>query len=420
MSIRAKVANLSPVHVVRQIAGMYYGWNIALVAFLSTGISVGMTGYAFGAFVEPLEDEFGWTRAQVNWGVALSFVSGVVAPIVGRLMDRVGARPVMVVSLLIMSTGFLLRSSMDNLWQFYLYSAVVYVGMPGATVMPAGRLVGMWFPKTRGRMMGMVTSGNNFGGLTIVPLAAAIIATAGWRWAFASLGLISAGLAVLVFLVIRERPVEVVPAGGNASAVKEIPGVSGRAALHSMSFYLITIGVTSGAFTYSVILSQMIPHLTSEGFSDGAAAAALTVTAAFGLSSKIIFGLLSEKITALLAFVLSLAIQAAGLVLFIIAGGSQLAWVAVTVFGLGFGGMGALIPLTLAEAFGLKSFGTIMGFVSVVGILPQLIGPLFAGYVFDERGSYTIPFGIIVGMFIVGGIALLAARRSPMSNLEAT
>ena len=420
LSNRVTFASLSPVHAVRRIAGIYYGWNVALVAFLSTGISVGMTGYAFGAFVEPLEEEFGWTRTQVNWGVALGFVSGVVAPIVGRIMDRFGARPVMVISLLIMALGFLLRSSVDNLWQFYLYSAIVYIGMPGATVMPAGRLVGLWFPKTRGRMMGIVTSGNNFGGLTIVPLAAVIIATSGWRWGFASLGLISAGLAVLVLVVVRERPVEEASEDGSASTSTEIPGVSGRVALHSLSFYLITVGITAGAFTYSVILSQMIPHLTSQGFSDEAAAAALTVTAAFGLTSKLFFGLLSEKITARIAFVLTLLIQATGVFLFIVAGGSQAVWAAVLVFGLGFGGMGALIPLTVAEAFGLRSFGTIMGFVSVAGIMPQLAGPLVAGYIFDQRGSYAIPFGIIVGMFIFGALALLAARRTPMSSLKPT
>jgi MFS family permease len=411
---------LSPIQIARRIGGMYYGWNVAVVAFLSTGISVGMTGYAFGAFVEPLEEEFGWTRAQVNWGVALSFVSGVVAPIVGRLMDRVGARPVMVASLLIMSVGFFLRASVDSLWEFYLFSSIVYIGMPGAAVMPAGRLVGLWFPKTRGRMMGIVTSGNNFGGLTIVPLAAGIIALSGWRWGFASLGFISVALAVLVFLVIRERPPEVVEPGESPGKPREIPGVSGRVALHSYSFYLIAAGITAGSLTYSVMLSQMIPHLESQGFSSGASAAALTLTAFFGLTSKIFFGLLSEKITARLAFVLSLAIQAAGVFLFIAGGGSQWAWGAVVVFGLGFGGMGALIPLTIAEAFGLKSFGTIMGFVSVAGILPQLVGPLFAGYIFDQRGSYSIPFAIVVGAFIFGAFALLAARRTPMSSLSST
>ena len=117
---------------------MYYGWNIAVVAFLSTGVSVGMTGYAFGAFVEPLEAEFGWSRTEINVALALSSVSGLVAPIVGRLMDRYGARPVMVASLLLIGLGFLLRGVTDELWQFYLFSTISTIGMPGATVMPAG------------------------------------------------------------------------------------------------------------------------------------------------------------------------------------------------------------------------------------------------------------------------------------------
>ena len=403
---------------IARVTGMYYGWNVAAVAFLSTGVSVGITGYAFGAFIEPLETEFGWTRTEINVAVALSFVSGLVAPIVGRLMDRYGARPVMVASLLLMSAGFLLRGVTAELWQFYLFSAIVSVGMPGATILPAGRLVGIWFPRKRGRMMGLVTAGNNFGGLTIVPLATAIIALAGWRWGFASLGFISLFLAVVVFLVVRENPPDSGQEGGQGTATRggQLSGVTSREAFRSPSFYLITVGITFGAFTYSVILTQLIPHLENEGFNRGAAAGALTMMAAFGLVGKIIFGFVSESITARLSFVVSLSIQAAGLLLFIVAGGSGMVWAAVIVFGFGFGGMGALIPLTIAEAFGLRAFGSIMGMVSMAGILPQLAGPILAGVLFDATGNYTLAFAIIVGLYLVGAIALLTARSTPLST----
>ena len=125
------------------------------------------------------------------------------------------------------------------------------------------------------------------------------------------------------------------------------------------------------------------------------------------------FGLVSEKITARLSFIVSLAIQAIGLLLFIIAGGSGLVWVAVAIFGFGFGGMGALIPLTISEAFGLRAFGTIMGMVSMVGIFPQLAGPIVAGILFDATGNYTLAFAIIVGLYLAGAIALLAVRSAP-------
>ncbi|MBI4305619.1 MAG: MFS transporter [Chloroflexi bacterium] len=389
---------------------VYRGYWVAVVAFLSTGLTVGMTGYAFGAFIEPLEREFGWTRSQVNVAVSLMAISGLASPLMGRALDRVGSRPVMVGSLALVATGFLLRSLISELWQLYVLSAVVAVGSSGATVLTAGRLVSLWFPKTRGRMMGIVTAGNNFGGLTMVPFASAVIAVAGWRWGFAGFGLLMALMAVVAFVVIRDRPRE---SGGAARAAGAPPGLGGfsvRAALKRPTFYLLTAGISSGTFTYAVVLSQLIPHLENEGFSSGAAAAALSVMAGFGLASKLIFGRASEGLTARYSFIVSLCIQAVGLLLFIVAGGSPFAWLAVVVFGLGFGGMGALIPLTVAEAFGMRAFGSIMGLVNMIGIVPQLVGPPVAGLLFGVTGSYALPFAIIIGFFMAGALSFWAAK----------
>lgn len=406
-----------------RIAGASRGRYVALVAFLSTGLSVGTTGYAFGAFVSPLESEFEWTRAQLNFGLSLAFISGVMAPIAGRLMDRFGARPVMTGSLLLIAAGFLLRPLIHELWQFYLFSGIVYVGMPGASILPAGRLVAAWFPRTSGRMMGLVTSGNNFGGLTTVPLATAVIAVAGWRWGFVSFGFLAAAIAVLAFLIVRDRPEDGDRTADRADRLGRSPaepnGLSSGQAMRTATFYLMTLGITAGYFTYSVVLTQLIPHLENEGFSAAAAAAALTAMAGFGLASKLIFGRLSEALTARLAFVVSLGIQAAGLMLLIVLGGSPVAWLAVAVFGLGFGGMGALTPLMIWEAFGLRAFGAIMGLVSFVGIVPALVGPIFAGLTFDATGNYQLAFAITVGLYISGAIALLAARARPSEAILA-
>jgi MFS family permease len=386
------------------------GYWVATIAFLSTGLTVGMTGYAFGAFISPLEREFGWSRGQVNVAVSLMAISGLASPITGRMLDRFGSRPVLVVSLCFVAAGFLLRSLIGELWQLYLLSGVVALGSSGATVLTSGRLVSLWFPTTRGRMMGIVTAGNNFGGLTMVPLATGVIAIAGWRWGFASFGLLMTALAIAAFVVVRDRPKE--PASGRAGpgARPALPGLGAREALRRPAFYLLTAGISAGSFTYAVVLTQLIPHLENEGFSRGTATAALSIMAGFGLASKLIFGRVSEGITARYSFIVSLGIQAAGLVLFIVAGNSMFAWLAVAVFGLGFGGMGALIPLTIAESFGMRAFGSILGFVTMIGILPQLAGPPIAGWLFVETGSYALPFAIIVAFFAAGMVAFWIAR----------
>jgi MFS family permease len=402
-----------------------------------------MAQYAYGSFVVPLEEEFGWTRTQINFSLTLGLTTGFMSPLVGRWMDRFGARPVMVISLLFLAAGFLLRAVMTNagnvtinvspnflvwqpdwhftfLTQFYLFSLLLFIGFPGATVMPAGRLISVWFARTRGRMMGIVTAGNNFGGLTMVPLGAFVIAAASWRWGYAVFGIIIIGIAIAAWYIIRDRPEDVVketdkrwaPAGmDRAAAAAAAAGYTVREAVRMKAFYFISLGLTAAMFTYSAVLTQIIPHMEAEGFSKNEAAAGISIVAAFGIASKIIFGRLSETITARWATVISLAIQSAGLVLFITAGGSNLAWVAVVVFGTGFGGLGALMPLVVTEAFGIRHFGSIMGLISMVGVIPVVAGPLMAGIVFDRTDSYDIAFGITIVMFVTGALFMTLAGR---------
>ncbi len=399
---------------------VYLGWHIAWIVFLSGGLTIGITQYAFGSFAEPMESQFGWSRTEFNAALSFAFISGLLSPFVGRLMDRYGVRPIVVVSVTMISAGLLLRPLISELWHWYFFHALVFAGMPGATVLASGKVVGMWFPITRGRMMGVVTAGNNFGGLTMVPLAALVLAIAGWEWAYITFGIIMAVIAVAALLIISDRQEDVEAEArrtgrlnmltGAAKSVART-GVTLRQALKTRNFYLITLGLTAASFTYQGILTQIVPHLENEGFSTAAAAAALTLVAAMGIGSKLAFGRLSESISARRAAVISVAFQAIGVGLMITPGGSLALWSGVFVFGLGYGGLGAMIVLSVSEAFGLYAFGAIMGMVNLAMIASMVGGPLITGVFFDATGSYDVPFAIIIGIFLFGIVALLLTKR---------
>ncbi|MDP6751712.1 MAG: MFS transporter [Candidatus Poribacteria bacterium] len=173
------------------------------------GATLGTVQFAFGFFVQPLEDEFGWSRTQVNVSLSLGVVASLLSPIIGNMMDRIGARWTMTGSVLLVAIAFLLRLMMTELWQFYLFSIIMFAGTPGATMMPAGRLVLTWFPQTRGRMMGLVTSGNNIGSGLTVPIVAGLIGLIGWRWTWGVIGIALLGLALIILLTIRDNADEV-------------------------------------------------------------------------------------------------------------------------------------------------------------------------------------------------------------------
>ncbi|MDA1278652.1 MAG: MFS transporter, partial [Chloroflexi bacterium] len=375
---------------------IYRGYPIALVVFLSTGLSVGMAQYSFGEFAGPLREQFGWSQTQLNLSLAFSFISGILAPFIGGLSDRIGIRPVMFASLLLIASGFLLRPLITELWHWYLFSAFVYAGFPGATIMPAGKMVGLWFPRTRGRVMGAVVAGNNFGGVTMPPLAAGIIAAVSWEAAYVTFGAIMAVLAVVAILVVVEDDdaieAEMKRTGrgdlANVARTAARAGITVQQALRNRNFWLVMIGLVAATFTYQGVLTQLRQHFEESGFEPAIATTAVAVIAGMGIGSKLAFGWASERITARIATIASVSLQAVGVLIIATVDAAPLLWAGIFVFALGFGGLGALIVLLVQEAFGMKEFGGIMGLVQVGMITSGTGAPLLAGALHDRYGSF--------------------------------
>jgi len=395
---------------------------------LSIGAVLGTVQFAFGFFIEPLEEEFGWTRTQVNVSLSIGVVTSFLSPVVGNLMDRFGARWTMAVSIVLVASAFLLRSVMTELWHFYLFSGIMFAGTPGATMMPAGRLVLTWFPKARGRMMGIVTSGNNIGSGLAVPITAGLIGFVGWRWTWALMGIALIGMAMLVLLVIRDDSDDVTKERGKRWSPKysDDDGTAGlnsgmtvSAAVRTSTFWFLVIGMTLQQFIRTGVVSQMVPHLEQVGFSRAVAATMMIVLAIFAASSKLIFGRLSESITARISFIVIMILQGIGLSVLLLSDGSAITWGAIVVFGLGMGGVGALTPLVIFDMFGLKQFGSIMGLTRMSIAIPIFFGPIFAGMIFDSKGKYDLMFVVTIG-FLVVSIGSFMLAKPPNSDSNAT
>ena len=377
-----------------------------------------MTQYAFGEFAGPLKEQFGWSQTQLNLSLAFSFISGLCAPFVGTLSDRIGIRPVMFGSILIIAIGFLMRPFITELWHWYLFSALVYTGFPGATVLPGGKMVGLWFPRTRGRMMGAVMAGNNFGGITMPPLAAAIIVVFNWQTAYVVFGVIMGALAVMALFVIVEDEKKVesemkrTGRGDQAQIARAAAqaGVTLKQALRNRNFWLVTVGLVAATFTYQGVLTQLRQHFEESGFTPAMATTAVSTIAGMGIFSKLAFGRASEKITARIATILSIALQMVGVLIIAQVDASHLLWLGIFVFGLGFGGLGALALLVVQEMFGMKEFGGIMGIMQVGMIASGTGAPMMAGAIHDSSGSFDSAFLIVAAIFVVGIAALALAR----------
>ena len=394
------------------------GAFVIAVVFSSTAVAVGVSQYAFGLFIGPIEETFGWTRTEISASLSFAAVGGLSAPFLGRAMDRFGARPVLVLSLTVFGLSFCLRPLMTELWHWYALSFMQFATFSGMTVLPAGRLVAAWFPHVRGRMTGIAATGNNVGGLVMPVLIAALLAVMPWSEASVVIGIASFAVAGAAVLVIREAPPAARAqargpgaAGERATrAAPALPDRNLRETVRTRTFYAVLAAITLGTFTYSTILPHVLAHLVNKGMANASALSALGTLATAGICGKLLFGWMSERFGARRMMMSNLIGQAAFAALLAGAGHTGMLAVAAPLFGLFMGGFGALYILVVQESFGLRHYGSVMGLVNLGTVVSFGLGPLIAGVSYDVSGGYGAAFLIVCGLFVAGAVSLVFAR----------
>ena len=188
-------------------------------------------------------------------------------------------------------------------------------------------------------------------------------------------------------------------------------GVDFKAAIKTKKFIFLTLGITFAMVTYNGVMPQMAPHLQTEGLSLIGATIAMGYIGAMGILSKLFFGRLSEKYSSILMTCISVFLQAIGLVMILLSFGNTIGiWAGIIIFGIGFGGLGALISLNITECFGMKSLGSIFGFLSFLGLGAAVLAPWMMGRIFDTTSSYRNAHTIVIVVFFIGIFFLLLTR----------
>ena len=387
---------------------------MANMAFVS-----GISFWSYGLYIGPLEDEFGWSRAEASLGFSFALLfGGLFAPVVGKIIDVRGPRFSIVVGSLLTSGGYLLLSTTNALWQWYLFNGLLSVFMQMMFFIPFQTLVSRWFDARRGIALSLVDIGFLLGASLLVPVIRFIIDDHGWQGGFIFSALLVAftALPAGIFLV-RDSPqtagehVDGRPSAGRAAHVRAARGVPLSAALRMPIFWLTAFGF--GFFFYGIVgwAVHQVPFWESHGYSRGTATLIVALTAGLGISFRLAFGLIADRIrryeNAALLFSVALAIsmmvilfdtRTAGIGLFIVF------WIV--------GSGGVLVePLLIARSFGITTFATILGSVVLVETATQIASPTLAGIIFDSTGSYDLALVMFAMAFLLASMLFAAAAR---------
>ncbi|MDX1649464.1 MAG: MFS transporter, partial [Myxococcota bacterium] len=283
---------------------MFLGWRMVAVAFVADFVAVGFMFYSFGVFLGAVEEDLGASRAEISWSLAISNLAGsFAAPLIGRVLDRLGVRRVMTAGACLMAAGFVLASQARALWQFHLaFGTLLALGAMSMGNLSAGKLVASWFAERRGTALGVATMGISLSGLAMPPLATWLILNLGWRGGFL---VYAAGtlcvIAPLALLFVVERPEDVGqrPDGRPRPAEGEPPPPPERAfgsaeILRDPGFWRIVLPFALAFFSNSAVLTHVVQHALSLGIADYRAAFLLSCIAGAGVAGKVAFGRIAD------------------------------------------------------------------------------------------------------------------------------
>lgn len=410
----------------------YYGWWIVFASAGIVFLCAGTFFYGFGLLVTPLTQEFGWSRAEISIAFSLrTEVGGVAALAIGFALDRFGVRKLAIAGVLTVSLGFILFSRIESLGALYGSVIVIAMGMSVTGGAFGSVIISRWFNRRRGRALGFMTLGGGAGGVMAI-LFAWLITSFGWRESLVIVAVAQVLLAVPLALSIRERPsdmgltVEGVSDDPDDSATSDADGAMGfraddltvRQALRSSRFWRIAIGIGLLNFATTALVVHQVPFLVeSVGTSESLAAATVTVMTAMSLVGRLGFGAIADVVSKTLVMAAAMLCVAASLALLATVHHVwQLVYV-LPLFGLGFGGAIPVRSTLQAEHFGLRAFGAIQGFVLTVGTVGGFLGPVLAGWLYDETGSYRLAFVLLaIGPLVAA--PLVASIRLPARTAQ--
>ena len=399
------------------------GWKPLLAA--SVGIGLGMSPlptFTAGAFAVALEQEFGWARGEILAANMLQTLSlFIIGPLLGRLADRIGARPVAIASIIglgLSTAAFSLITA--NIWTYYAIYAVMSVVSLGTMPTIFARVVSLWFDKRRGMALGLALSTTGIAGILLPIYVQMLIGSVGWREAYIGVGLLPLVIALPVVLLLMPKGQG--PAADEAKA--EGPtivddGMSIGEALRTYRYWLMAVLALAAGAGLSGILINLIPLLVDKGFSPAEAARMFGLYGLFVILGRLLSGWLLDRFWAPAVGCAFLAAPAVGAAL--LTGEASMVGVlatAVILLALASGAEFDLVAFLTARYFGRRNFSALYSGQYAFFGLGAGVAPAIFGRVHDVTGSYDAVLHVSSALFAGSALAILALGRYPQSDSD--
>jgi MFS family permease len=387
----------------------FYGWTIVAVSFVQLTFSAGLGFYGLALYLKTLTDQRGFKVSEVSLATSLFWVSVAISGVfIARLIARFDPRWVIGAGGAAGGLAIALIGRATSLWQLYPLYILFGAGFTGTAVLVANTVLTRWFHQKRSSALSIATTGLSVGGIVLTPVAARLIDNRSLSSAMAIIGaMFFIGSTVPAAIFLRPHPASmgqfpdgVTPADRTATAGPP-PGVDFGSAVNSTVFKAITATFTLGLLGQVGAISQVV-KLAKERAGAPTNQQIISVLAACSVIGRLSGGVIVTKLTTRKFAYVALVLQIAGMGILAFAETQSTLLIGAGVFGLGVGNVLLLHPLLLAEVFGVRDYGRILGRSSIFVSVGNAIGPFMMGYSRDHLGGYTTSYLLAVGLSIMG------------------
>lgn len=398
-------------------------WPVVL-AGVAGGSLATLHLYSIGLMIEPLEREFGWTRAEASSGLTIIAVFGVIlSPFIGMIIDRLGPRrvalfgvPVFCLFLALLSQA----SASIGAWWALWCGLAIGAACIAPTVWAAGTT--SLFARSRGMALAVTLCGTSIGALIVPAVTHGFVEALGWRGAYLALAgawiVLTLPLVWFGFAGAIDRRIKETPATSEAGTGTHRAYV--LKAIRSCRFVKLALAAISIVTVASSLLSNIVPILIAEGHSAGTAASLAGLIGAVSIAGRLCGGLLLDRIDGRLVAGASVLMPVFScLILLWTPESAALVGIGIFILGLAVGIEWDAVAYLASRHFGVASFGTIFGTIGGLSLLLNGLGPVATNHVYDATGSYQAALQAFIPLCLLSSALFLLLGPYPASTPEA-
>ena len=411
--------------VISNVVHAHYAWYIVAIG-TTLQLTTNFVSQAYAILLVVMRDNFGWSLTAIVLAYSIrNIIGAVMSPWAGSMGDRYGAKKVMLVGAGFFMGGLLLLSTINAIWQLFLYYSLILGIAQAMFRVNVPTTVAIWFKKRLGVAVGIQQSAGGMGASILAPGLAVLLTQTDWQTAFLLIGSVGGGFVFLLLAFFHSEPADRgkqpygseedsdSPVAAFSAAVAKVRSqVFMRHARGTRAFWFLPLIHHLGCVGHAIVIVHGINYATTRGVSLETATFIISIYSGTSIISRLVAPILADHLGAKGVMALFYALQGVSVLMLFWTQDAWQFYLFAAVFGVGFGGEMSAFLVVNRQYFGMGPVRTVFGIQSMGAGLGMALGGLIGSVIYDSLGSYNLAWLISLAASLGGMVAIITMEST--------